>query len=332
MQPQYIPYLRHPRVDITIVVDGGFATLAPRHPNEVLLVRDPWYPAIAEVAVRKHRKRQAPTFDRLYFLSNTEEIHRCRIDHGFNSHFINLGCFIDASTFAPVPGTPKVYDAVMNARFARYPMRELVLRSLHRARFAPSFASRARELAMLRFTTGKHREIKRHWLTERLQRLALLDPVYESDAADDKRAYQRRANCTWSNDTRLDPVEVVQIVTRAYCGLALSAVEGICRASCEYLLCGIPVVTTRSVGGRDVWYDDYNAVVVEPTVDAVHDAVAELKRSPRDPSRIRRAYLARARVFEDRFARDVLGPIFVKFDVELDPKAVVRETPFRWWL
>ncbi len=268
-----LPYFRHPRVEITIVVDGELREIAPRHANEVFIVRDPWYPVVVEPAVRRHRSQQAALFDSLYFISATEELDRARRAAEFNSHFVNQGCFVNPETFAPVPGQVKDYDAVITARFAITPTRELVGRCLHRARHARELRDRLREIAQLRFVSGKHCEAKRHWLTQRLSRLALLDPVNGDAPPAMKQHYRDRPGTAFCNDERLSPEEVGRIVARSHCGLAFSPLEGFCRASSECLLSGVPVVSTRSTGGRDVWYDRYNSIIVEPDVDAVYEAV-----------------------------------------------------------
>ena len=51
----------------------------------------------------------------------------------------------------------------------------------------------------------------------------------------------------------LNTEEVRRILVQSRCGLALSAQEGAMYASGEYLLAGLPVVTTRSRGGRDAF-------------------------------------------------------------------------------
>jgi hypothetical protein len=70
--------------------------------------------------------------------------------------------------------------------------------------------------------------------------------------------------------------QVVEVLSRSQVGLALSAREGACFASSEYLLCGLPVVSTPSLGGRDVWYDSDNSIICEPNEAAVAAAVLEL--------------------------------------------------------
>jgi glycosyltransferase involved in cell wall biosynthesis len=58
--------------------------------------------------------------------------------------------------------------------------------------------------------------------------------------------------------------EVVEELNKCKIGLALSTKEGSCYASTEYLLCGLPVISTKSAGGRQAWYDESNSIVVNP--------------------------------------------------------------------
>jgi hypothetical protein len=50
---------------------------------------------------------------------------------------------------------------------------------------------------------------------------------------------------------KLSHVEIAGYLNRTGVGLCLSSVEGQMRASMEYMLCGLPVVTVPSKGGRD---------------------------------------------------------------------------------
>src|SRR6185295_12190358 len=70
---------------------------------------------------------------------------------------------------------------------------------------------------------------------------------------------------------------VVSLMNRAAVGLCLSAVEGSMRVSMEYRLCGTPVVSTRSTGGRDRYFVGPHVRVVDDDADAVAAAVRELK-------------------------------------------------------
>lgn len=106
---------------------------------------------------------------------------------------------------------------------------------------------------------------------------------------------------TYLNPTPLSPDQVCEKINRSHCGLILSEEEGACFASSEYLLCGIPVVSTHSKGGRDVWYDDYNSIVCDPDPKQIADAVAYFKAHPRDPEVIRANHIEEARKHRLRF-------------------------------
>lgn len=84
-------------------------------------------------------------------------------------------------------------------------------------------------------------------------------------------------NPQFINDERLDPLGVANILSESYCGGIFSSVEGGCYSSSEYLLMGLPVVSTNSFGGRDVWYSERNSLIVEANEDAVVKAVNILK-------------------------------------------------------
>lgn len=89
------------------------------------------------------------------------------------------------------------------------------------------------------------------------------------------------------NEDRISRKEVGAIINQAFCGLALSRVEGAMWAVQEYLLCGIPVVTTRSLGGRGHYLNRQNSIVVRSKSRAVQKGVAELKSREYDPQLIR---------------------------------------------
>lgn len=73
--------------------------------------------------------------------------------------------------------------------------------------------------------------------------------------------------------TNLNYKEISRINNESYYGLCLSYKEGQCRAAIEYLYCGIPIISTPSKGGRDVWYTDDNHIIVEPSKEDINDAL-----------------------------------------------------------
>ena len=94
----------------------------------------------------------------------------------------------------------------------------------------------------------------------------------------------KHADC---NREFLSRQELAQKYSQSYAGLCLSEVEGAMFASCEYLLCGIPVVSTPSKGGRDEFFNQENALIVPSAPDAIAQAVKHWKNHPPDPNVIR---------------------------------------------
>jgi glycosyltransferase involved in cell wall biosynthesis len=87
--------------------------------------------------------------------------------------------------------------------------------------------------------------------------------------------------------------ELARKYNQANAGLCLSAQEGAMLASCEYLLCGIPVVSTPSKGGRDEFFSPHNSIIVPPDPDLVAQAVRQWQAAPPDPIEIRTEVLAK---------------------------------------
>ena len=90
----------------------------------------------------------------------------------------------------------------------------------------------------------------------------------------------------------LNTEEVRRILVQSWCGLALSAQEGAMYASGEYLLAGLPVVTTRSRGGRDAFYHPDYVATVEDRPEAVAAAVLDFKERKLDPATVRNRTIA----------------------------------------
>lgn len=107
-------------------------------------------------------------------------------------------------------------------------------------------------------------------------------------------------------------------LNQASCGLILSKAEGGCYASTEYLYCGIPVVSTKSIGGRDAYYDEITAIIVDDTPEAVQNGVEIMRQRNSDPWEIRRRALMVTEKMLNTLAFEILGPIFERYN---DPHA-----------
>jgi len=136
---------------------------------------------------------------------------------------------------------------------------------------------------------------KRHMLAAKVEGLALVAGINHGNSVAPVPLH------AYMNDAPLSAEQVCEKINESNCGLLLSEIEGGCFASSEYLLCGIPVVSTPSFGGRDVWYNDYNAIICEPTEDAIAAAVNEFESRPRDPQKIRQMHIDQAKVYRRRF-------------------------------
>jgi glycosyltransferase involved in cell wall biosynthesis len=112
------------------------------------------------------------------------------------------------------------------------------------------------------------------------------------------------------NDERISSDEVNKILNMSYTGGIYSAEEGGCYSSSEYLLCGLPVVSCFSKGGRDTWFNNYNSIIVEnddPLL--VKDAVNELKNKiisgELEPEKIRNQHITKQMEMRERFVLDL---------------------------
>ncbi len=97
--------------------------------------------------------------------------------------------------------------------------------------------------------------------------------------------------------------EVGLALNEARVGLMLSEEEGACYASTEYLLCGLPVVSTASRGGRDEYYNEGNSIICEASAESVQastrKAVESLARDIMVPGKIRSDCIDRMSFFRN---------------------------------
>ncbi len=111
---------------------------------------------------------------------------------------------------------------------------------------------------------------KRPDLAENVENLAYIKGI----AYGQKEVYDyTKLNCKYMNINRIPLLEVMKIYNQSYCGGIFSESEGACYSSSEYLLCGLPVISTVSRGGRDTWYNKKNSLIIDPTREAVTTAI-----------------------------------------------------------
>jgi glycosyltransferase involved in cell wall biosynthesis len=99
----------------------------------------------------------------------------------------------------------------------------------------------------------------------------------------------------------LNEGEVAGLLNQSRVGLCLSDAEGAMKASVEYLLCGLPVVTTPSKGGRDVYFEEPFAVTAPAEPQAIAEAVQRLIEAKIEPREVRAAVLRKINADRDLF-------------------------------
>jgi len=153
-----------------------------------------------------------------------------------------------------------------------------------------------------------NKKSKRPELAGLVSRLALVTRTNHGKSYPETPQYQ------YINKGQLSPKEMYEKISQSYCGLILSAEEGTCSTSSEYLLCGVPVVSTSSKGGRDVWYNEDNSIICEPTADGVALAVQKFVENPPDAGLIRQKHIIQAQEYRTKFIQ-VVADVFNRFGV-----------------
>jgi len=201
-------------------------------------------------------------------------------ERGLEAEWINHNTFIDENLFTPDPTAVKRFDAIYDAQLYHG---------------------------------------KRHELAAEVRSLALISFINNDSLTDDYRAVIERtmAHAYWFNNPllpdwrKLTLSEIAAAYNQARTGLALSAAEGAMRASLQYLLCGLPVVSTRAEGGRDTFFTEDTALIVEDKASAVAEGVRTLIARELDPLYVRERTLEVVRekraafcAFIDRLRRE----------------------------
>ena len=134
-------------------------------------------------------------------------------------------------------------------------------------------------------------------------------------------------NYSYINKEQLSLLELSKKLSQSYCGLILSEEEGASETSCTYLFCGLPVVSTLSKGGRDVWYTEQNSIICNPDNSDVHTSVKEFATRGVNPHEIRDAYIEQAKNYRSQFIEH-LGRVFARFGSNINPDAYFKESFF----
>jgi len=127
------------------------------------------------------------------------------------------------------------------------------------------------------------------------------------------------------NNTWLDPKEKNGVLSKSSVGLCLSEEEGPMLASLEYMLNGLPVVSTPSKGGRDEYYDDRYCKIVEPSALLVGQGVDELISNNIDPKFVRQETIKRLQADRKRYAENITNYIKAKHSISLNTEEMQKK-------
>lgn len=93
----------------------------------------------------------------------------------------------------------------------------------------------------------------------------------------------------------LTKTEIVNKLNESKIGGIFSKIEGHCRSSGEYLMCGLPVISTVCFGGREFFYNEKNSIICEDNeeniLNCLNDALNKLKSGYFNSQEIRKNYL-----------------------------------------
>lgn len=197
--------------------------------------------------------------------NDEEELHvlrRAGVESMHGTHTM----FVDETVFRPLQ-TGTEFDAIYNARFSSF---------------------------------------KRHYLCQGIERLALIRHSYPGMDNNESEVRALLPQAVILNEDLPDgsvkplaPAEVAAAVNRSATGLCLSSVEGGMFASVEYLLCGTPVVSTHSQGGRERYLMAPYAELTGDDPEEVAQAVNRFKQKRLAKSEVRR-YILTLLAFERR--------------------------------
>jgi glycosyltransferase involved in cell wall biosynthesis len=193
---------------------------------------------------------------------------------GIQAEFLNKNFTVSERVFRPLEGASAEFDAVYVARFVPEKRHELAA-DIPRVGYVAYVQGEADRKEQFRALSSS---------------ILVRNPAHEllNEVSD-------------GLPMAMSHEQVNAALSRAGVGLILSEVEGSSYASMEYLLAGLPVVSTPSKGGRDVFFDPEFCIVCDPNPAAVRDAVAAFRDRNIPREVIRARTLARIQPERDRF-------------------------------
>jgi glycosyltransferase involved in cell wall biosynthesis len=193
---------------------------------------------------------------------------------GLQAVLCGHNAFLDPALFKPL-GLEKRWDAVCDAQIAPYKCNHL--------------ARRIKSLVLVSAPAPKE-----HYNADYILRI-------KRDLA---HAFWSNVNTT-GNYRFLNAEEINTIYNQSKVGLILSGEEGGCYAAIQYLLAGLPVVSTKNIGGRDSFADPSYWTTVDPDECAVEQAAAKFISDPPNPQMVRQKTIEKMMEHRSHFEDEV---------------------------
>ena len=130
---------------------------------------------------------------------------------------------------------------------------------------------------------------KRHELAVKVKNLHLIGSFAEKEKEYFEKTIKLFPDAVWSQ--KVPSFFIGKKICEAACGLALSAVEGAMFSCGEYTLCGVPVVNTKNLGGRDTLLPEFAVRYAADTAESIAENVDYWVNNPVDPAEIRNGFL-----------------------------------------
>ncbi|MGE4012017.1 MAG: glycosyltransferase [Alphaproteobacteria bacterium] len=249
-----------PSIGFPLGIASAIGPWLSNHPIEFLIMPswawelpDTHGPILTAAAghVREHPRH------RLSFLCNTPAQEPHFAEAGWPAVTFNTNMFMNESTFRPLPDVKPIYDAIYNARLV--PDKR------------PELAAGIERLCFIYFHSTFDSSVSDFHAEHARLRAIMPSATFVN-------------RLTPEGCEQLDPARVNLVLNQSRVGLCLSAIEGQMRASIEYMMAGLPIVSTPSIGGRDYFYDDEYCAVVPADPRQLREAVGAMiaRNIPRD--------------------------------------------------
>jgi glycosyltransferase involved in cell wall biosynthesis len=114
-----------------------------------------------------------------------------------------------------------------------------------------------------------------------------------------------RENFLW-----IDPPTSRKYYNMSKIGGIFSTTEGACFSSSEYLLCGLPVLSCKCSGGREIWYNDENSVLCDPNEESVSSSlnlmIDKYNSGGYDREKIRQQHIEQMDIHRNNLTNEVI--------------------------